>query len=525
MPKKTIQAVVRDGQGRFVSANAAARGVMYRRGPDDDRLRPVPANHFGDYAAMLSPQRWREIVSESRAQAAKGVLSALIDNKAGYISASHWRPRFQGVDAEYGAKATALLEDALRICNIRGNRFDWCASWRLSTRNFADAGGFFVLLTVWPGTEQPALQFIEAHRIGQRGTNGPQLVGKDDATTLIVAEDGTESTVKGAYVGLTIDNGIISTPEGTEVAYRLLGATAADDLDISARDLIHVAAPKAYSESRPAPDIAPSLLDFLALELAQTCQLDQQIQDARLTMIEKNEGGKPTPAQRALGNGAGATGNMASEVSERGMVRFIKTGNELIPHESDRPSDQWMNFDARVLSRAAAAFRWRSEMLNPADLRGAATRAFQDQINTLIADDFNAVAPAAARCIRYFIAKLTQIGLLPKHEEWMKWGIARPPWFEVDRASARIDLEEVAAGRVSMSSLHHRDGNTTAEVYASRIHAYKEALALQAANPDVPLDIILGNLGAPAAKQMGAGDTPKDNAPEPTPPPDDKKKK
>ena len=92
MPKKTVQSVVRDEQGRFVSPNGyAQQGVMYQRSPDDDRLRPRPANHFADYAALLSPGRYRELVSESRSQAAKGVLSALIDNKAGYISASHWR--------------------------------------------------------------------------------------------------------------------------------------------------------------------------------------------------------------------------------------------------------------------------------------------------------------------------------------------------------------------------------------------------------------------------------------------------
>lgn len=504
MPRKVVQSVLRDASGRFASSlSYGAQGVMYQRSNDDDRLRPRPPNHFADYAALLSPGRYRELISESRAQACKGILSGLIDNKAGYVSASHWRPRFLGTDASYGAKATELLEDALKICNIRGSRFDWRASWRLSTRNFADAGAFFVLLTTWPDTDQPCLQFIEAHRIGQRNGWGAATVGPNDASTTIVSEAGAENTIRGAYAGLTIDNGIISTPAGTEVAYRILGATPDDDIDLSARDLIHVAAPKSYSESRPAPDIAPSLLDFLALELAQTCQLDQQIADARLTMIEKNELGKPTTAQRALGNSANAaSGIPQTEVYERGGTRFIKSGNELKGHETARPSDQWMNFDSRVLSRAAAAFRWRSEMLNPSELRGAATRAFQDQINTLIDDDFNAAAPAAARCIKYFIAKLTQMGQLPAHAEWMRWGIARPPWFEVDRASAKIDLQEVASGRVSMASLHQRDGNTTSEVYAARIHAYEEALALQKAHPDVPLNIILGDLGAPIAERL-----------------------
>lgn len=504
MPRATVSALQRDAKGRFASPlTAGAQGVLYRRTADDDRLRPRPPNHFADYASLLSPQRYRELVSESRAQAAKGLLSALIDNKAGYVSASHWRPRFLGADAAYGAKAYGLLEESLKICNLRGPRFDWRASWRLSTRNFADAGAFFVLLTTWPDTDQPALQFIEAHRIGQRQT-GPCVVGKTDAKTTIVSEEGKESVIWGAYEGLIIDNGVISTLAGTEVAYRVLGATPEDDVDVSARDLIQVAAPKSYSECRPCPDIAPSLLDFLALDLAQTCQLDQQIADARLTFIESNASGMPTPAQVRMGGANKVTGSQTpTEVYERGGSRFIKSGNSLTPHESDRPSDQWMNFDKRVASRAAAALKWRSEMLDPSELRGAATRAFQDQINTLINDDFSATAPAAARCIRYFIAKLTQRGDLPKHEEWMRWGIASPPWFEVDRASARIDLEEVAAGRVSMAQLHARDGQTTSEVYNARVHAYEEALKLQAAHPTVPLEIILGDLGVTSSRTGG----------------------
>ena len=135
-------------------------------------------------------------------------------------------------------------------------------------------------------------------------------------------------------------------------------------------------------------------------------------------------------------------------------------------------------------------------MLDPAALRGAATRAFQDQINTTIAAEFSVDEPAIVRVVRYFVAKLGKLGVIPTHPEWMEWGIARPPWFEVDRASAKSDIEEVAAGRVAMSTLHARDGTTTADIYATRATAYEMALAVQKKHPAVPLPIILGDLGA-----------------------------
>jgi hypothetical protein len=285
--------------------------------------------------------------------------------------------------------------------------------------------------------------------------------------------------------------------------------------------MIHVSRPRRFSEGRPAPEMASAMLDFLAIDTAQTCQLDQQIQDARLTLIETNASGKydASMAFSAPPRTGTPSGN-PTEVVERAQTRIIKSGMTLTPHEASRPSDQWMNFDWRVLQRAAASIRWRAEMLDPSKLGGAANRSFQDQVNTCIHDEFAIDAPAATRAVRYFIAKLTKLGEIPPHAEWAAWGIAAPPWFEVDRASAKIDLDDVAAGRVPMGVLHGRDGHTTAEVYNMRATAYELALATAKKHPDVPLPIIMGDLGM-TAQRSGffpvADPTPDPTVPQPTP--------
>jgi hypothetical protein len=295
MPATLVPGTVLDSRGRPLTTS----GTLYRRSRDDDQKRPSPPNHYGDFSSLLSAHTYRQLVSESRAQAARGFVNALIESKTGYVSASDYAPRFTGTDTRWGEEATAWLREATAIGNIRGNRFDWKSSWRPAVRNFADAGAFFVLLTSWPDTQQPALQFIEAHRVGCRDLD-VGLVGENDAFTDTVAADGTTRRVRGAYRGLPINNGIITNRAGTEVAVRILGATKDDDQDISLRDLIFVGAPKAYSESRPWPDLAPGLLDFLALDLAQTAALDQQIADARRDLVEESPTGlPPRPARRA----------------------------------------------------------------------------------------------------------------------------------------------------------------------------------------------------------------------------------
>lgn len=498
MPQNTVPGFLYDGYGR--QAYWGGGGVLHQRTAEDDRLRPRPANHFADYIALLSPWRYRELVSECRSIASRGIVSAILEQKADYIAASHYCPRFLGTDSDYGAKALEALQSALQICNVRGNRFDWRTTWRLSVPTRATDGSFFVLLTEWGDSGWPALQVLEGHRIGQRDAMGG-IVGADDALTMLVADDGSSQEVRGAYVGLRIHNGVIYNAAGTEVAYRVLGGSKDEDEDISARDMIHVARPRRFSEGRPAPEMATAILDFLAIDLAQTCQLDQQIQDSRLTLIETNATGKYDAG--AAFSGPPRTGTplgTPTTIEERAQTRFVKSGMTLTPHEATRPSDQWMNFDWRVLQRAAASIRWRAEMLDPSKLGGAANRSFQDQVNTCIHDEFAIDAPAATRAVRYFVAKLTALGVIPKHAEWQSWGIAPPPWFEVDRASARLDLEDVAAGRVPMSVLHGRDGHTTAEVYNQRANAYELALAVQKQHAKVPLEYILGDLGMTAQR-------------------------
>lgn len=499
MPSTIAPTFLFDGYGRPAMFTPA--GSLYARSEEDDRLRPAPKSHFADYAALLAPTRYKQLVSECRAVASRGLASALLEQKADYVAASGFRPRFSGTDTAWGTETAAVLEDALKICNIRGPRFDWRASWRLGVPTRATDGRFFILLTKWPDSGWPALQFLEGHRIGQRDV-GINIVGKDDAATVIAEADGTERRVRGAYAGLQIHNGVIFNQCGTEVAYRVLGPTPADDLDISARDMIQVASPQRFSEGTPVPDIARALMDFVALDIAQTCQLDQQIADAKQTFLEWNEGGRQDPVQQLAGMAPAKTmDGTPTEMVERGNYRYLKSGvGQLKAFESERPSDQWMNFDMRVAARSAAAIRWRVEMLDPSALKGAATRAFQDQINTAIHDEFSSIAPAAVRVIGYFVSCLTQLGEVRPSPQWMRWTIAPPPWFEVDRASSRIDVEDVAAGRLPMAVLHARDGHTSEEVYTARAMAYEKAVAIQQRFPNVPLSVILGDLGQTASR-------------------------
>lgn len=444
-------------------------GALYQRTQDDARLRPPGGWHFDDYMSLLSGGRWRQLVSESRAIGSRGIVAAALLQKADYVSASHWRPYFTGEDSDYGEQAEELLEDTNTMVCTRGPRYDWRTLWRLGVLTNGPDGGFFMLLTEnkdgWP-----LLQPLEAHRIGQRGSSSA-IVKSGDAYTTVKNDDGVTEQITTPYVDLRIVNGIIYNRAGAEVAYRVLGPTPAEDEDVSARNMVHVAAPRWFSEGRPIPQIAPALLDLLGIDLARTCQLDQQIIDSKLTLIEENDTGKRDPIKDLVNPPftQPTLNNTAPEVIERGGIRYVKKGGGSIKaHESDRPSDQWMNYDERMLASAMSAIGWRLEMLDPSGLPGAATRAFQDQINTTISNAFEEIRHAAQRCTRYRIAKFTKIGMLPDNPEFLKWNITPPPDFIVDRNSAKIDLDLVRGGAEAMPFVHRRAGNRSRQVLTAQ---------------------------------------------------------
>lgn len=513
MPSATVPgfATILDSRGNPMSAGPS--GTMYRRTERDDKLRPPPPNHYGDYIDLLAPRRAKQLISESRAIGTRGQPASLLEQKADYVAASDFRPTFLGTDANYGAIALPLLEDALKISNLRGWLFDWKTTWRLTIPAMATSGRVYVLLTTWPDTDYPALQILEAHRIGQRD-DAEEKVKLNDAYT--PTPDG--SRIRGAYRDLRIRNGIIYNSVGTEVAYRVLGPDpdGADDQDISARDLFPIARPRSFSEGTTPPEIAAALFDFIGLELAQSAALTSQINDAKLTVVETNETGRSDPNLELAGMAPKNLDGTPTQLVDEGEWRYVKSGKGKLDFPAPtRPTDQWQNFDQRVHSRGAAGIRWRAEMLDPAALKAASNRALQDQINTLIRESFSTVAKGAGRALGYIAAKLTgsPLNILPLHAESRAWGIASPPWFEVDRASAKYDLDDVAAGRIALSTLHERDGTTSMEVFTKRARVYLEAQAV-AAKTGVPLDIILGDMGM-TVQRTGAPDSgPSPNRPE-----------
>ena len=146
---------------------------------------------------------------------------------------------------------------------------------------------------------------------------------------------------------------------------------------------------------------------------------------------------------------------------------------------------------------------WRAEMLDLSNLAGAATRGFQDIINTTIYAEYNAMRPYVIRARQYQIAKHIQRGDIKASDEWMKWDCPPPPEFTVDPGrSIKSDLDAVRAGAESISAVHRRWGNTTKQVYtdAAKAELLRQKIAKKyGVDPDR-----LGNLTVPGQGETNA---------------------
>lgn len=429
---------------------------------EDDRYRLDRPRLFDDAAKLLGRERYKALVSDSRWIAeAFPLVQEAVQQKAEYVGAAGWLPEFVGADRKYGERATRILHAALEISDLRGPLFDWDDQWELACRSWDIDGGTFQLFTESPLTGFPQLQNIEAHRIGQRGTS--PIVGDRDAYTWVVDTAGPARQVWGAYRGHRILNGIIYDAGGAEIAYRVLGATPAEDRDVSANDMQHVCHPRWFSEGRPVPTIAYAVLDWYDVKETREFERLAQKVNSALTLVESNETGEsialPKPGESAAV--ANTTGEPQEQVLFGGLVRYIRNGGNLKAHESSRPSDGWQKFDRTIVAGAFYGMGWRIEMMDLSLLGGAGVRGFQDNINMKIVARHRRVKRYDLRSVRRTMAALIRRGDLEEHPEWSAWDIPLPPEFNVDAGRAQQqDRDNVRFGLDSSPDVIRRSFGT-----------------------------------------------------------------
>ena len=221
------------------SLHPKALSSIYESANPSPRRGQVPGTAPRDAKLDLTPHVHRELLRRSRYLARNsGFVREMVANMAIYSTGDGIRPQAQSEDGEWNSKAEAFFRAWSNRCEVTG-RFSFEEVQSLVCRGMDIDGEYFLHLTR-NGLGLPALQLIEAHRIGDR------------------------TSQRDCYHGIKLD------AWGAPLAYRVLEDFGQRDLPASS--VLHIFEPEQASAVRSAPCIQHSInhildeMELLALE-------------------------------------------------------------------------------------------------------------------------------------------------------------------------------------------------------------------------------------------------------------------
>jgi capsid protein len=451
-------AVVTNG-GHYPFTNGSGT-TLFRRS-DDSQYRKHRPGCLQDIAHHIPQYHQRKLISDARyIYTSSGMVAGAIHKKADYVVGEAWRPQYRGADKQFKALAEPIVRSWASRCEMRGGPFNLTTNLWLTCVALDRDGDAFCVLTEDPDTGEPRLQFIEAHRIAS-----------------LQAETKVD---RGVYKGLTILNGVVYDRYTRPVAYNLLPPTREEPKDynfLPAESVIHLFDPRWFSQGRGIPSISYGILSWYDIDEILDAEKIAVKVNSKLSIIEKNETGTSNATAAAMmlkaRAGYGKTPpqpSLAVEELAEGTIRYIKSGNSLESHKSDRPSTTFQGFIEHCARGAFLGMDWPIEVgFDMSSLGGASVRAVVHQAQRSVSSRQSRIEPFALNMLLHGVAGLMNRNQIPFTEDWMLWDFNRPAKFSVDvgrdRQNARMDL---ACGLTTLEDEVTESGGDLEEHLTSR---------------------------------------------------------
>jgi hypothetical protein len=476
-------------------------GTPYLRRPDYlpvrrmERKRAPLATVLADLPSLIPVQDWRLLVSLSRQLVlSHGLLKGILEDKATGVVGDGFDPEFLGTDEAWGEKAkTYLTTDFYPSAELRGILDFKDLQFQKSTNMDASGDIFRVLTNHADGT--PAIQLIQAHRVGQRQA-GNMIEG-------------------GEYAGHRIENGIVINPKtGEVVGYLVLGETEAEDRILPKGPCAHLIDPIFADQVRGLP-VAISGIRALVMNEKTTEHEEEFLENlSRIFLIEKN----PTGTVSVDFDG-GETEDSKVHDLMAGLCKVFEAGTNSSLEAfnlGDRPSEAYDRFSDRSFRLICAGAGWPYELSwKLGELTSVGVHSVERKARQAIRDRQSKIVPSAVEEIRWAISQAIKLKILPPSPEWRMWSVSLPPAYSLNPTKAadsrRKDLELglTTVGRILKDEGIQGGAKTLFRERATEIAAKKQIRdEVQAASGQTISDEEMGRLGAGSQAPAPANNSP-----------------
>lgn len=407
----------------------------------------IPASDY-DTRINLSQIGWRNLMSASRYIFANfGPFRNAILQQAKLAIGQSFIPQFTGADRKWGDKAEEMLWNWHKICDVRGQPYDFATDLFLSLVSIKRDGDVVILQTE-TADGYPMIQPIPSHRLGSRW-----------APNIIMGP--------GPFEGMAVINGVILNEYARPVGYRFVDAYNLNQRDEDAANVIHDYQPDFFDQARGIPPAAAAINDYQDTKEIRDFFKIALKAEASIGIIEHNEkGGVPSGFNWiTLNTGDAKNATAAASYMEKfdgGAIRYFRanSGSKLEAMNSDRPARNTQDFSKEILRDAFLALEWPIGFAyNPETLGGANSRMVVAQIVRTTESNQTLAKGIALRVDAWAVAKFIKLGLLEPNDEWWKWEHQTPRSLTVDAGyDEKARLEAIKMGGLSMKDYYGANG-------------------------------------------------------------------
>ena len=381
-----------------------------------------------DIKRDLNMSDWKRVTAYSRALYTQlGEVRGPIREKATYSVGPEWIPQFVGSDKKWGNKAEEWAYEWMKICDIRGEPYDFHVDLNLASIAIDRDGDVGCLLT---DSEYPQIQYIPAHRIGCR--------------------DFEETIKRGPYKGLSTYNGVIFNNVGRAVAYQILGNTPDQDQWVSARDMSLIFDPDWVDQGRGITCLSHAILRLFDLQDIDDATLTAIKAAATIALMEWNDDGEATSGSNRTSTVNSDGTGLTIEEFDRGSVRYFrsKSGGRIETLNDNRPSQNTSEFKEKMLRSVYQGLEWPYELARDASsLNGGPFRAALARAGRTVAKRQKTLKKLGIRKLGFGISKAIKLGIMPPSAEWWKWDFQMPRIITADQGrESQQDRSDIEAG-------------------------------------------------------------------------------